>query len=147
MATRCIEALDSNQQDITMLWWLQQPKWLQQFKAGRDLLDWAMNTMGIPPREFTSDGFQREVTKAFEKRRVQPVASDRVVASWKKDTAKEMCLAERWPKPYFPVMLQTRPGEGQGGGSDRGKGKDGGRRAGGPAGTAALPVSPHCLAG
>ncbi len=113
MATRCIEALDSNQQDITMLWWLQQPKWLQQFKAGRDLLDWAMNTMGIPPREFTSDGFQREVTKAFEKRRVRPVAPDRVVANWKKDRAKEMCLAERWPKPYFPVMLQTRPGDGQ----------------------------------
>lgn len=113
MATRCIEALDSNQQDITMLWWLQQPKWLQQFKAGRDLLDWATNTMGVPPAEFTSKEFQGEVSKTFAERRVQPVAPERFVASWKKDAAKALCVQERWPKPYFPVMLQTRPGEGQ----------------------------------
>ena len=113
MATRCIEALDSRQQDITMLWWLQQPKWLQQFKVGRDLLDWATNTMRVSPAEFTSKEFQREVSKTFEERSVRPVAPERVVANWKKDTAKEMCLQERWPKPYFPVMMQTRPGEGQ----------------------------------
>jgi len=113
MATRCIEALDAKQQDITMLWWLQQPEWLQQFKAGRDLLDWATNQMGVSPREFMSKEFQDEVSNAFKSRGVRPVAPERVVANWKKDEAKQMCLREKWPKPYFPVMLQTRPGKEQ----------------------------------
>lgn len=106
-------ALDSQQQDITMLWWLQQPKWLQQFKAGRDLLDWAINKMKIPPAQFTSKEFQLEVSVEFNARGVRPVCPERVVANWKKDTVKALGLQEKWPKPYFPVMLQTRPGEGQ----------------------------------
>ena len=108
-----MQALDSRLQDITMLWWLRQPQWLQQFKAGRDLLDWAINTMGVPPAQFASKEFQRLVSAEFDARGVRPVAPERVVAYWKKDTAKDMCLQEKWPKPYFPVMLQTRPGEGQ----------------------------------
>lgn len=113
MAARCIEALDLKRQDITMLWWLQHPKWLQQFKAGRDLLDWAVNTMGVPPMECAGKEFQREVSAVFEIRGVIPVAPERVVAFWNKDATKQMCLQEKWPKPYFPVMLQTRPAEGQ----------------------------------
>ena len=46
-ARRCIEALDGQQQDITMLWWLREPRWLQRFKAGSDLLDWAVNIMKV----------------------------------------------------------------------------------------------------
>ena len=53
----------------------------------------------------------------FQERGVLPVAPERVVESWRKDTAKDMCLNAQWPKPCFPVMLQTRPGS-----EDRGAG-------------------------
>lgn len=112
-AQRCIEVLDSKQQDITMLWWLRKPKWLMQFKAGLDLLDWAGNTMRIRESDFSSKDFQKEVSRIFLERGVRPVAPDRVVANWSKDTAKRMCLEEKWPKPCFPTMLQTRPSAGQ----------------------------------
>lgn len=108
-ARRCIEALDSRQQDITMLWWLRKPKWLQQFKAGLDLMDWAGNVMKLRESEFSGEEFQHEVSREFSRRGVRPVAPERVVANWSKDTAKRMCLEEKWPKPFFPVMLQTRP--------------------------------------
>ena len=108
-ALACIEALDAKQQDYTMLWWLQKPKWLSQFKAGRDLLDWARNSMQIPDHVFAGAEFQQEVSRVFKERGIRPVAPDRVFDNWQKDAAKAMSLHAKWPKPYFPVMLQTRP--------------------------------------
>jgi hypothetical protein len=108
-ARRCIEALDGRQQDITMLWWLREPRWLLQFKAGSDLLDWAVNTMKVGRAVLEDPEFYKEVSRVFSERGVRPVAPERVVANWSKDTAKRLCLDERWPKPFFPMMLQTRP--------------------------------------
>ena len=112
-ARRCIEALDSRQQDFTMLWWLKRPRWLKLFKAGMDLLDWATNTMSVPERVFRGTEFQREVCRTFKDRGIRSFAPARVVDNWNKNRAKELCLEQKWPKPFFPVMFQTRPGEGQ----------------------------------
>jgi hypothetical protein len=112
-ALRCIAALDKHRQDITMLWWLKQPKWLAQFKAGRELLHWAQNIMEVSGRVLTSDEFQSEVHRVFQQRGVCPVAPERVVANWKKETTKEMCLKEQWPKPFLPVMLQAKRAQDQ----------------------------------
>jgi hypothetical protein len=112
-ARRCIEAMDKQRQDITMLWWLKRPDWLKQFRMGLELLDWAGNTMSVPHSVSKGEEFQGEVTKEFERRKVSPVAPERVVSSWQKNTAKGLCLIARWPKPFFPVMLQTRPGPDQ----------------------------------
>lgn len=110
MARACIEALDKRSQDITMLWLLSAPDaWLQHCKAGRELEDWARNIMKVPSGVFKSIEFQAEVSREFTERGVRPVAPKRVVDSWKKDKAKDMCLSAGWPRPFFPVMLQTRP--------------------------------------
>ena len=112
-ARRCIEAMDGRRQDFTMLWWLKRPRWLTLFKAGTDLLDWVTNKMAVPERVFRESGFQREVFRTFKERGIRPIAPDRVVDNWNKNKAKELCLEQKWPKPFFPVMLQTRPREGQ----------------------------------
>lgn len=109
-AQKCIQALDSKRQDITMLWYLKKPEWLNNFKVGRELLDWAENIMEVKTRESTSPEFQAEVTREFKLRGIRAVAPERVVANWQKDKVKELCLTAKWPKPFFPVMLQTRPG-------------------------------------
>jgi hypothetical protein len=105
-----MERLDANNQDITMLWLLKRPQWIQQCKAGRELVDWLENIMGVPQRVAKTDEFQEAVSARFQGRGVRAVAPDRVVDDWRKDGAKELCLAAKWPKPFFPVMLQTRPG-------------------------------------
>jgi hypothetical protein len=107
-AAKCIQALDDQQQDITMLWMLKKPSWLIQFKAGRDLYDWARNIMHVSEAAMTSKDFQGEVFRVFAERGIRAVAPQRVVANWQKNTAKEMCLQERWPKPFFPIMLQAK---------------------------------------
>jgi len=109
-ARRCIAALDERKQDFTMLWLLREPDWLGGFKMGEALRDWARNIVGIPLAVCSSEGFQDEVSREFGRRGVRPVAPERCVDSSKKDTAKQMCLDAKWPKPFFPVMLQTRPG-------------------------------------
>ena len=109
-ARKCIEALDGRQQDITMLWYLKEPGWLKNFKAGLELLDWSVNIMEVQERVSARPDFQKEVSMEFKRRGVRAVAPDRVVDCWQKDTTKEMCMAAKWPKPFFPVMLQTRPG-------------------------------------
>lgn len=117
MARRCIEALDANRQDYTMLWLLKRVEWLEQCKAGRELTDWARNRMEVPMTIASGEEFQAEVSREFKSRGIKPVAPERVVDNWSKDKAKQMCLDAKWPKPYFPVMLQTRPGPKQKGGA------------------------------
>lgn len=95
---------------MTMLWLLKRPEWVEQCKAGRDLTDWVSNIMGIPLKVARSDEFQQEVLRVFVERGIRPIAPERVVDCWSKGPAKEMVLAAGWPKPFFPVMLQCRPG-------------------------------------
>lgn len=109
-ARRCIAELDARRQDITMLWLLKERDWLERGKATRELRDWLQNTAKVSLKVAGGDEFQREVRREFAARGVRPVAPERAVESWRKDTAKEMCLNARWPRPCFPVMLQTRPG-------------------------------------
>ena len=109
-ARKCIEALDGRQQDITMLWYLKEPSWLKNFKAGLELLDWSVNIMEVQERVSARPEFQKEVSREFKRRGIRAIAPDQVVDCWQKDTTKEMCMAAKWPKPFFPVMLQTRPG-------------------------------------
>jgi len=109
-ARRCIAELDSKRQDITMLWLLREREWLERGKATRELRDWLQNTAKVSLKVAAGDEFQREVRREFSARGVRPVAPERAVESWRKDTAKDMCLNARWPRPCFPVMLQTRPG-------------------------------------
>ena len=96
-----------------MLWLLKDTRWLEEFRMGMDLLDWARNIMKVPFAVCGSDEFQLEVKKEFNERGIRPVAPERCVESWKKDIAKEKSVNAKWPKPYIPVMLQTRPSEGQ----------------------------------
>ena len=109
-ARECIEALDARQQDITMLWSLKNPAWLRNFKAGRELLDWSANIVGVPESVSKGEDFQLEVKDEFRRRGIRAVAPERVVDFPRKDPVKEMCMDAKWPKPFFPVMLQTRPG-------------------------------------
>jgi len=108
-AMRCISALDERQQDITMLWLLKEPRWLEEFRMGMDLLDWARNIMKVPFAVCRGEAFQQEVSRVFKERGIRPVAPERRVDSWKKDFAKDKCLSAKWPKPFLPTMLQTRP--------------------------------------
>ena len=109
MARRCIEALDANRQDITMLWLLKDVNWLERCKAGRELTDWVRNIMQVPTKIASGEEFQAEVLREFQTRGVRAVAPERMVDHVKKDPAKQMCLDAKWPKPYFLVMLQLNP--------------------------------------
>ena len=109
-AQKCMSALDAKRQDITMLWLLAAPaSWLMHFKAGAELCDWTQNTMEVPLGVASGAEFQEEVTREFMLRGVRPVAPERVLDAAKKDLVKNMCLAARWPRPCFPVLLQLRP--------------------------------------
>lgn len=108
MAMQCIQRLDSKQQDITMLWLLKNPEWLERCRAGRDLTSW-VREMQIPMRVAKGEAFQGEVLREFLSRGIRPVAPERFVEHWSKDPAKQLCLDAKWPKPYFPVMLQLNP--------------------------------------
>lgn len=116
-ARKCMEALDRNKQDITMLWLLRHVEWLEQCKAGRELTDWARYRMQVSLKVASGDAFQQEVTREFKRRGIKPVAPERVVDNWSKDKTKRMCMDAGWPKPFFPVMLQTRPGPDEKGGT------------------------------
>ena len=95
-----------------MLWLLKNTRWLEEFRFGMDLLDWVRNIMKVSFTVCGGKEFQQEVSREFSERGIRPVAPERCVESWKKDIAKEKCINAKWPKPYSPVMLQTRPGEG-----------------------------------
>lgn len=119
MARRCMEALDRNGQDITMLWLLKDVEWLEQCKAGRELTDWVRNRMEVPTKIASGEEFQAEVLREFKSRGgVRPVAPERVVDHWSKTPAKQLCLDAKWPKPFFPVMLQLNPRKPGGPGGD-----------------------------
>lgn len=106
-----MEALDSCRQDITMLWLFKASnEWLQKCKLGRELTDWLENKVKVSEGVARSAEFQREVTREFKQRGVRPVAPERVVDSWNKQETKDLCMSAGWPKPFSPVMLQTRPG-------------------------------------
>lgn len=108
MATRCIEELDKHRLDITMLWLLKHPEWLERCRAGRDLTSW-VRMMQVPMHIAKGEAFQGEVQREFKRRGIREVAPERVVDHWSKDPAKQLCLDAKWPKPYFPVMLQLNP--------------------------------------
>ncbi len=108
-ARRCIAALDAKQQDISMLFLLSKVAWLERFAAGQMLIDWLrtevkLRTGDVAPREF-----QAEVRREFERRGIVPVAPERFVYATTKQEVRDRCLEARWPTPFFPVMLQTRP--------------------------------------
>ncbi len=108
-AQRCIAAMDESRLDITMLWLLKQPEWLEQCRAGRELTNW-VRKMEVPMHVAKSPEFQGEVLREFKSRGgARPVAPERYVDHWSKDPAKQLCLNANWPKPYFPVMLQLNP--------------------------------------
>lgn len=59
-ATRCIEAMDKEGLDYTMLWLLTHWDWLQRFKFGRELLTW-IGKMGLHRQEVSCKEFHGQV--------------------------------------------------------------------------------------
>jgi hypothetical protein len=108
-ARRCIAALDSKKQDISMLFLLSKTDWLQRFPAGMRLIHWLRNEVKLMLGHVCSDEFMGEVKREFQSRGIRPVAPERYVYATTKEETKNLCVAARWPEPFFPMMLQTRP--------------------------------------
>lgn len=108
-ARRCIAALDAQKQDISMLFLLSKPAWLERFAAGRILIEWLRNDVKLKTGEVAPREFQAEVRRVFESRGIVPVAPERCVHATTKQEVRDRCLQAKWPTPFFPVMLQTRP--------------------------------------
>ena len=115
-AAKCIQALREKQQDISMLFLLKNWNWLISFKAGAELTDWVRYKMKLRCSVVCSEEFQREVLRQFEASGsgLRPVAPERFVYAVTKDEAKRLCWEADWPRPFFPMMLQTRPANGDG---------------------------------
>ena len=120
-ATECIAELDRNKQDISMLFLFSKWDWLVRSKMGEDLLCWMETTMGMKRARVDTKAFHEEVKRVFLSRGIKAVAPERVVHAVLKNDAKELCMQAGWPKPFIPVMLQTRP---PGGGGFKKKNKD-----------------------
>ena len=113
-ARRCIAALDSKKQDISMLFLLSQPDWLQRFPAGSRLVDWVRGEVKLLLGHVCNEDFRLEVRREFQSRGIRPIAPERYVYATTKEEAKNLCSSAGWPEPFFPVMLQTRPKGDQG---------------------------------
>lgn len=115
-AAQCIQALKASQQDISMLFLLKELDWLRSFSAGIALVDWIRYDMKLRFSVISSPEFQLEVKREFEQggSGLNPVAPERFVFAVTKDEAKRLCWDAQWPRPFFPVMLQTRPGNAAG---------------------------------
>ena len=108
-ATQCIAELDRNKQDISMLFLFSKWDWLVRSKMGEDMLSWMETTMRMKRAQVDTKAFQAEVKKVFLSRGIKSIAPERAVHAVHKNDAKEMCVKAGWPKPFIPVMLQTRP--------------------------------------
>lgn len=115
-AQECIRALRANHQDISMLFLLAKWDWLVSFSAGRELTGWVRDVMKLRCSVVCSGKFQQEVRREFEAScggGLRSVMPERFVFAVTKDEAKRLCWEAEWPRPFFPVMLQTRPGNGE----------------------------------
>lgn len=92
-----------------MLFLLSKPAWLERFAAGRILIEWLRNDVKLKTGEVAPREFQAEVRREMESRGIVPVAPERCVYALTKQEARDKCLEAKWPTPFFPVMLQTRP--------------------------------------
>jgi hypothetical protein len=108
-ARRCIAALDAKSQDISMLFLLSDIPWLERFGSGQILVEWLRSEVKLKTGEVARKEFQAEVRREFKSRGIVPVAPDRYVYATTKQEVRDKCLEAKWPTPYFPVMLQTRP--------------------------------------
>lgn len=108
-AHRCMAALDAKKQDISMLFLLSRTAWLERFQAGQALIEWVREEAKLRIGEVTAPEFQEEVRREFKRRGIVPVAPERYVYATTKQEVRDRCLQARWPAPFFPVMLQTRP--------------------------------------
>jgi hypothetical protein len=113
-ATKCINALREKRQDISMLFLLKRWDWLVSFSAGRELATWVRDEMRLRCSDVCSREFQRKVEEEFKASGsgIHQIAPERFVFAVTKDDAKRLCWEAGWPRPFFPVMLQTRPGNG-----------------------------------
>lgn len=100
--------MDEQGLDYTMLWLVKHWDWLGRFKFGRELLAW-IDRMGLHRQEVCCKEFHSQVTKSFKERGVRKIAPQRMVWAIRKADLYEQAEAQRWPRPYCPFMIQTRP--------------------------------------
>ena len=110
-AALCIQTLKAKRQDISMLFLLKNFDWLGSFGAGRELVEWIRYGLKLRFSAICSPEFQAEVAREYELggSGLHPVAPERFVFAVTKDEVKRLCSEAQWPRPFFPVMLQTRP--------------------------------------
>lgn len=109
-AARCIAVMDEQGLDFTMLWLVKHWDWLGRFKFGNELLAW-IDRMDLHRQEVCCKEFHDKVTRVFKERGVRKIAPQRMVWAIRKADLYEQAEKQKWPRPYCPFMIQTRPPE------------------------------------
>lgn len=109
-ADACIAYFDERKLDITVLWLLQHWDWLDTFVFGRKLVAFIERTMRLRRNHVARREFHERVTNVFLERGVQKLCPERVVQAYRKEELFKLCCDAKWPEPFFPFMLQMRPG-------------------------------------
>lgn len=109
-ADACIAYFDERKLDITLLWLLKHWDWLDTFAFGKKMVSFIEGTMKLRRNHVVRTEFHQRVTTVFCERGVQKICPSRMVQAYRKEELFALCCQQKWPEPFFPFMLQMRPG-------------------------------------
>lgn len=109
-AATCIRSLRGRGCDYTLLWFARHWDLMLTFEYGRKLIGFLESDQKLHRSQVTSDEFQGEVTAEFARSRVENLHPDRMVKAYYKEELFRLEVGQAWPEPYFPFLIQMRPG-------------------------------------
>ena len=110
IAEACIHQLLSNGRDYTLLLYIQFWNFLDKFPKGQRLKEFIEVEMGLQRAQVECDEFHARITLEFQTRGIQNLAPKRMVHAYRKEELFQLMTSADWPEPYFPFILQMRPG-------------------------------------
>jgi len=110
IAEACINQLLSNGRDYTLLLYLPFWDFLDKFPKGLKLKEFIEIEMGLHRVQVECKEFHDRVTSEFQTRGIQNLAPKRMVHAYRKEELFQLMAFANWPEPYFPFILQMRPG-------------------------------------
>jgi len=109
-AAASIRALRDRGCDYTLLWFARHWDLMQTFEYGRKLTGFLESDLRLHRAQVTSPEFQGEVTAEFSRRKIENLYPDRMVKAYYKEELFGLEIGQAWPEPYFPFLVQMRPG-------------------------------------
>ena len=109
-AEACIHQMLSNGRDYTLLLYLRFWDFLDTFPKGKQLKEFIEIEMQLRREQVESQEFHDRVNAEFNSRKIQDLAPKRMVHAYRKEELYQLMADANWPEPYFPYIIQMRPG-------------------------------------